>query len=294
MSQNSLDGRAPAPRTATRRRRDLLVAELRSGGANINELAGRFEVSTSTIRRDLAALAQNGRVMRTYGGAVEPGHGTELSLRAKEQTHWAEKDVIGRTAAGMAGHGDVLLLDAGTTVGRLSWHLRQLDRITVITNGLSALRNLADAPGVEVIVLGGRLRRPNEALLGPEVERALRRYRPDLAFLGADGLDPDQGLNCPSPEQAILKELMAATARQTWVVADHWKLSTEPFAYWAAVPPGTGVVTDPDCPRTILRMFEKRGWQTVAGDSQPGESAGRDGAPTSRQPKLGAARSQIG
>jgi DeoR family fructose operon transcriptional repressor len=265
VTSGTHDGHAPLPRPATRRRRDLLIAELRSGRGNVAELAERFGVSASTIRRDLTALAHDGRVVRTYGGALEPGHGSELSLRAKERAHWAEKDIIGRTAAAMARPGDVLLLDAGTSVGRLAWHLRQRDGITVITNGLSALLNLADAPGVEVIVLGGRLRRPNEALLGPEVQEALRRFRPDLAFLGADGLDPARGLNCPTPEQAVLKEAMAATARQAWVLADHWKLPAEPFSYWAAVPAGTGVITDPGCPPRTLREFSRHGWQTMTG-----------------------------
>lgn len=260
MSQQEPAGQGPTPRTATRRRRDQLVTHLRAGEANIDELAGRFGVSPSTIRRDLAALASDGRVMRTYGGAVEPRHGPEPTLRAKERTHWAEKDLIGATAAAMVRRGDVLLLDAGSTVGRLAWHLRQRDGITVVTAGLSALLALADAPGVEIIVLGGRLRRPNGAFLGPEAERALRRYRPDLAFLGADGLSAGRGLNCPSPEQAGLKELIGTAAIQTWVLADHWKLSAEPFAYWAALPAGTGVITDPGCPAALRERFEQQGW----------------------------------
>lgn len=251
----------PAPRTATRRRRDLMVTQLSTREANISELSARFGVSAATIRRDLAALARDGRVMRTYGGAVEPGHGRELSLYAKERTHSAEKDLIGKAAAEMVGHGDVVLLDAGTTTGRLAWHLRQRDGITVVTNGLSALLALADAPGIEVILLGGRLRRPNEAFLGPEVEHALRRFRPDVAFLGADGLEPSRGVNCPSLEQAIVKERMAATARASWVVADHWKLTAEPFGYWAVMPPRTGLITDPDCPPDVLDAFSKCRWK---------------------------------
>ena len=265
VSEQKNNGQGPAPRTGTRRRRDLLVTHLRAGGANIGELAARFAVSPSTIRRDLAALAHDGRVMRTYGGAVEPGHGREPTVAAKERTHWAEKDAIAMTAAAMAGKGDVVLLDAGTTAGRVAWHLRQRDGITVVTNGMSALLALADAPGVEVIVLGGRLRRPNEAFLGPEAERALRRFRPDLAFLGADGLEPDRGLNCPTTEQASLKELMAATAREAWVVADHSKLTAEPFRFWAEMPPGTGIITDPGCPPETLRVFAEYGWKTLAG-----------------------------
>lgn len=263
---------SPAPRTATRRRRDLMVAQLSSGGANIGELAARFGVSAATIRRDLAALASDGRVMRTYGGAVEPGHGRELTLYAKERTHSAEKDLIGKAAAEMVGPGDVVLLDAGSTIGRLAWHLRQRDGVTVVTNGLSALLSLADAPGIEVILLGGRLRRPNEAFLGPEIEHALRRFCPDMAFLGADGLEPGRGINCPSPEQAAVKELMAASARASWVVADHWKLTAEPFAYWAVMPPGTGLVTDPDCPSDVLRAFGERQWKVVRAASGNNES----------------------
>ena len=118
------------------------------------------------------------------------------------------------------------------------------------------------APGIEVIVLGGRLRHPNEAFLGAEAERALRRYQPDLAFLGADGLDPERGLNCPSPDQASMKELMATAARRAWVLADHSKLSTSPFAYWALMAPHTGLVTDPKCPYGTLQAFAERGWDT--------------------------------
>lgn len=220
------------------------MTEVRAGNGNINALADRFDVSVSTIRRDLSALARDGQVTRTYGGAVESGHGRELTLHAKELTHRHEKDAIGRCAAGMVGPGDVLLLDAGTTVGKLAWHLRHRDDVTVVTNGLPALLALADAPGVEVIVLGGRLRRPNEAFLGPEVEHALRRYHPDLAFLGADGIARDRGLNCPTPEQACLKEVMSVCAKDTWVLADHSKLGAEPFPYWAAMPAGIGLVTD--------------------------------------------------
>ncbi|MCZ0975977.1 hypothetical protein O1L55_41360 [Streptomyces albulus] len=86
----------------------------------------------------------------------------------------------------------MVLLDAGTTVARLAHELRARTDITVVTNGLSTLVELADAE-VEVVVLGGRLRRPNESLLGTRTDQALRGITPDLAFLGVDGLDPRRG-----------------------------------------------------------------------------------------------------
>jgi DeoR/GlpR family transcriptional regulator of sugar metabolism len=252
---------APVPRSATRRRRDSLLEVVRGGEVNIDELAARFDVSASTIRRDLAALAGDGRVMRTYGGAIGPHRDHEPSLRAKERQHASEKETIGRCAARMVNRGDVVLLDAGTTVGRLAWHLRQRDDITVVTNGLSSLLALHDAPRVEVILLGGRLRRPNEAFLGPETDQALRRFRPDIAFLGADGLHPDRGLNCPSPEQAVTKELMAASSKQAWVLADHRKLTNDPYPYWAAAFGDGGLVTDSAGAPDAVQSFVDAGWR---------------------------------
>jgi len=156
VSDNTQEGQGPSPRAATRRRWDLLVTELPSGSTNVNDLADRFGVSASTIRRDLAVLASSGRLVRTYGGALRSAHGREVSLNAKKRTHWPEKDIIGKIAAAMVKRGDILLLDAGTTVGRLAWHLRQCDGTTVVTNGMSALLELADTPGIDVILLGGR------------------------------------------------------------------------------------------------------------------------------------------
>jgi DeoR family fructose operon transcriptional repressor len=263
------DGATPVPRASTRQRRDAMVAELPSGNANVSDLAQRFGVSGSTIRRDLAVLADNGRITRTYGGAARPQPGHELTLNTKKRIHWAEKDAIGKFAASLVRHGDVVLLDAGTTVGRLAWHLRQCDGITIITNGMSSLLALADAPGVDLVLLGGRLRRPNEAFLGPDAERTLRRYQPDVAFLGVDGLDPVRGLNCPSPEQASIKELMVEGARQSWVLTDHWKIPSAPFSYWAVMPQHTGLITDADCPPSALEPFTGSGWiVVVAADTE--------------------------
>lgn len=256
------DSAAPRPRAATRLRRDELLHHVHAGTETIEALADRFGVSASTVRRDIAALAEAGHVLRTYGGATASGHLQEPSLQAKRSTHPEEKDRIGRRAAELVDAGDVLLLDAGTTVGRLAWHLRQRSGITVVTNGISALLALMDAPEVEVIVLGGRLRRPNEALLGSEVSAALRHFRPDLAFLGADGVDARRGVNCPSFEQASLKEQMAASARRTWVLADREKLGAEPYPYWSPLPAGAGLVTDAADSQSVAAL-SGRGWPVL-------------------------------
>ncbi|MER7398423.1 DeoR/GlpR family DNA-binding transcription regulator [Streptomyces sp. NPDC000151] len=261
-------------RAGTRERRRRMVELLGAGDVSVHRLAAEFGVSLSTVRRDLASLADRGRITRTYGGAVDH-HLPERSWRDKEGGQRAEKAAIARAAAELVRPGDVVLLDAGTTVAGVAHELRDRTDVTLVTNGLSTLLELADAD-VELVVLGGRLRRPNEALLGARTLRELRGITPDLVFLGVDGLDARRGVNCPDHEQAALKEAMAECARAAWVLADHSKLGSAPsggeragsrtavpaFPYWAAMPPGTGLMTTAD--DAALAAYEEERWNVSA------------------------------
>ncbi|NLU76526.1 DeoR/GlpR transcriptional regulator [Streptomyces sp. HNM0575] len=236
--------RVRAPRRGTARRRDDILREVLAGNGDITELAARFGISVSTVRRDLQQLAGDGHIHRTYGGAVAGGHAAERTLDEKESGNSAQKEAIARAAAERVRDGDVILIDAGTTTGRLARALNARTGLTVITNSTIALRHLAEAQGVELVVLGGRVRRPNGAILGPEGEETLRRLTPDLVFLGADGVHARDGLSCPSLEQAHSKELMAARGREVFVLADSSKLGSSPFPYHARHGGAWTLVTD--------------------------------------------------
>jgi DeoR family transcriptional regulator, fructose operon transcriptional repressor len=216
-------------------RRAKLLGEVRNGVEQIQDLADQFRVSPSTIRRDLTMLAQDGHVVRTYGGAVE------RSVREKDAHNSAAKEQIALQAAEMVEDGEIVVLDAGTTTGRLAAHLAHR-RVTVVTNGLTAILALAESRSVELIILGGRLRHPNEAIVGTTVIEQLRHISADRAFLGTDGLSPQRGLCAPSLEQAHLKHAMLHSAEHAYVLADRSKLGAEPFHYWTPL----------DRPHTVL------------------------------------------
>ncbi|WP_158888771.1 DeoR/GlpR family DNA-binding transcription regulator [Amycolatopsis anabasis] len=247
----------PTSRPNTRERRALLLEAVRGGSGNITELADSFGVSPSTIRRDLASLAGDGHVVRTYGGALEAGHGLERGLREKDASNAEAKDAIARTAAGLIGDGELVLLDAGTTTGRVAKHLAHRDRLTVVTNGVTVILALAEFANVDLIVLGGRLRHPNEALLGESVLQQLRHLSPDRVFLGADGLG-ERGLCCPTLEQAQLKHAMLHSAREAYVLADHSKLGRDPFPYWTPLDREYTLIVDADAAPDDLDSFTAR------------------------------------
>lgn len=249
-------------KTAARRAAILELA--RGGEVSIADLAQRFGVTLSTIRRDVAQLAADGRASRTYGG-VAVVSALELDTSHKARQHPAEKTEIARFAAEKVKPGDVVLLDAGTTTGRLASMLREVPELTVMTGGMNALLALHDAPGVDLIVIGGRLRHVNQGMVGPLAEHGLSHVYADSAFMGAEGLDSGLGIACPTLEQATLKRKMMESARDVYVLVDHSKLERRPFKFWAKVPDGSTVITDEDADQEILDSLHKRWNVEIAG-----------------------------
>jgi DeoR/GlpR family transcriptional regulator of sugar metabolism len=226
-------------------RRELILAEVLAGDGRVERLSEQFNVSESTIRRDLNSLTRDGRVARTYGGAILNPHAVESSLDEKQSRNFREKDAIASVAAGLIQDADVVILDAGTTTGRLAWYLRERADVTVITNAVNVLQTLSRESGPDVVVLGGGLRRINQALIGGLAESNLSRLRADRVFLGAEGIS-ELGISCPTMAQSYLKELMLQHADEAYVLADHTKLSAMPFAYTTALGRPFTLITDAD------------------------------------------------
>jgi DeoR/GlpR family transcriptional regulator of sugar metabolism len=240
-------------RTATKSRRSRIVELVaRERPASVEEISRIVGVSASTVRRDLAVLDRLGRVTRTFGGAISLDG--EATLSERERANGAQKDAIARAAAATIRPGDTVFLDAGSTVGRLVPLLATIDRLTIVTNAVSALVRLAES-GHEVVVVGGSLRRRSQSTVGPDAEESLARYDVDHAFLGADGVTADLGLCDADGAQSRLKSLVAARARQASVLADSSKLGLRPFDSWAELPEAWTLVTGASASADALAPF---------------------------------------
>ena len=216
---------------------------LRSRPVGVEELAERYAVSLSTIRRDLARLSAGGEVVRTYGGALAAAPG-EQSVHEREHLALAEKAAIAREAERFVRRGQLLVMDAGTTVGALAVHLASYEPITVVTNGLTTLHALEDAAGVELLVLGGLVRHVSLGMVGPLAEAAMQGITADVAFLGADGVTADRGICEGTSEQASLKRAMVEAASTVVVLADAGKLGNATSHYWTALDKPWTLITD--------------------------------------------------
>ena len=179
--------------SANARREEIYHLAVTTGLASVEELSARFEVTASTIRRDLALLNGQGRLARTYGGAMALGAHPEASLRQRTGEAFEQKHAIAKWAAAVIRPGENILLDAGSTVGALAHELRGFEKLSVTTPGINTMQELAESEGIEVDCLGGRLRSLSQSFVGPLAEAALERMSFDRVFLGADAVTADDG-----------------------------------------------------------------------------------------------------
>jgi len=233
------------------------------GRARVAELASTFRVSGVTIRKDLAVLERQGRVVRTHGGAVTLGRvGAERAFDVRERIQPDEKDAIGRVAAGMVVDGESIALDASTTALALARHLKGRGgwlHLTVITNGLRIASELAGHPGISVVMPAGFLRWEALSLVGPLGEGLFEKVNIQKAFMGAAGFAIEAGLSDATEEEAQIKRLMVQGASEVVGLVDHTKWGRAAFATFCETTDIGVVVTDADAPPAMVEEVRRTG-----------------------------------
>jgi DeoR/GlpR family transcriptional regulator of sugar metabolism len=212
---------------------------------SVTELAGRLSVSEMTVRRDLDELEQRGLVRRVRGGAVATRADEEDDGYAvREAWQAATKDRLGAAVAALIEPGSRVLLDAGTTTVHVAEHLAARGPLTVAVLSLQAATVLADRPGIELIVVGGRSRPGERSLVGPLALRTLASLTFDRFIMSIGGVHPDHGWSEFSLDDAAVKQVGLDQSAQTIAVADATKLGVRAFSRVAPLEAVHEFVTD--------------------------------------------------
>ena len=242
------------------RRRSILEMMQRDGRVLVADLAQQFGTSQITIRKDLELLDTRGLIQRTHGGALPIPIGALLdpTLREKEKLHRKEKLRIAEAAAKLVEEGESVLLDSGTTTTAIARALKEMRKVTVITNATNIASELAGT-NVEVILTGGTLRKNSFSLVGPLAEESLRQLRADILFLGVDGFDTEAGLFTPNLLEAQVNRIMVEIATRTIAVCDSTKFGRRSLC--KIVPPSAvnQVITDKNISKPDLQTLRDAG-----------------------------------
>lgn len=250
------------------RREQLLRAIVEQGFVRVADAATELGVSGVTVRSDLAALEAAGTVIRVHGGAMPRGQGVgESSFESSLEQEALAKRAIGRRAAGLVNSGQSILLDVGTTALAVAHALvdrRDLEELTVVTNGLTiALALEAAMPRFTVVVTGGTLRPLQHSLVNPFASSLLDTLHLDIAFIGCNGVHEERGVTNVNLPEAEVKRRMVAAAERAVVIADPSKLGRTRLGRIGTLDDFDTLVTSTDAPADVVGRLRAAGLRVL-------------------------------
>jgi DeoR/GlpR family transcriptional regulator of sugar metabolism len=211
----------------------------------VAQICDQFSVSPATARRDLDALAEQGKIQRVHGGAIPIQQAPpELPVLHRLAEQSEQKQRSGRATAALVADGDTVYLGNGTTVLEVARNLLTRRNLTVITNSLMVLNAMADSPNITLISLGGLLRRSELSMIGHITEQALAELRADKVIIGVHAVDAKHGLTNQYLPETMTDRAILKIGRQVIVVADHTKCGRIATAVLAPVDAVDLIVTD--------------------------------------------------
>ncbi|MEV0305529.1 DeoR/GlpR family DNA-binding transcription regulator [Streptomyces prasinus] len=249
---------------APERQQEILRLARDSGRVDVVSLAVQFQVTAETIRRDLKTLDRAGAVRRVHGGAIPIGRlDFEPDLAERETTAAGEKDRIARAALAEIPNKGTMIVDAGSTVALFAAALPVESSLTVVTHSLPIAARLADHPGIQLHLVGGRVRHRTRAAVDAWALRAYGEIRADVLFVAANGFSAEHGLTTPDLAEAAVKRAAMTAARRVVLLADSSKHGQEHFARFGGLNDVDLLITDSGLSPEDALAIERGGTEVV-------------------------------
>lgn len=256
-------------------RREMIVRQLHKHQVlSLHQLTELLGCSHMTVRRDVAALEEKGRVYAVPGGVRIASHQlVEPTHQAKSVTELPQKRGIAAQVAALIKPGMTVYLDAGTTTACLIPQIVALADMTVITNDFYVALALSDAPQVTVLHTGGMLDHRNGSSVGPLAAATLRQLVADIAFLSTSAWDLERGVTTPSAPKVEVKRAAMAIASQRVLLATSAKYGTYGTYRVAGLDEFDLVVTDDTLSEAALQRMREAGLALEVATAQPDAAA---------------------
>ncbi len=212
------------------RRQKVLEFVSKKGFVSLADLAESIQVSSSTIRRDLEYLHQQGLLRRTHGGAIFSGDALTLpSLEDRVEHQLQEKRMVARKAAEGIKDGDAILLDGGTTTLEVA-RLLVGRPLQIVTNSLPIANLFANNRETDLVILGGYVYPKTGVALGPVTIRMMEDINVHQTILSVGGITSKGFFNSNLLLVETERQMMRC-ADEVVVVADHTKIGRQALAH---------------------------------------------------------------
>ena len=238
----------------------------RDGKVRVKDLSEMFKVTEDCIRKDLGALEKQGKLKRTYGGAVvrrENLHMLEVSKH--RNTDVEAKRRIAQAAVKLIHEKDMVFLDISTSNLAIAELLVKTDReMTVVTNMIDILVVLARNPKIRLVFAGGKINKSRDGFWGGMTLDFISKLKPDIAFVGAVGVDvKENSVSTYDIEDGINKAAIVRVAKRAYVVAEARKLSNDGNYNYTSLDTLSGLITDSKPAEDICEAAEDYGVEII-------------------------------
>jgi DeoR/GlpR family transcriptional regulator of sugar metabolism len=235
----------------------------------VKDLAGKFNLSSSSIRLDLGELESRGLIIRTHGGAIIPNETrnelvlSKNVLKQREETFADEKQRIANAVVDLINDGDSIMIDGGSTNYYIAKMLHQKRGLTIITTSTHILPILSQIKDANIFLTGGLYQREFEDLIGEISLEIISRFSPDKTIMGIDGISIKQGLTTTEPSMALQKRKMTSISRHLIVVADSSKIGKVCLAHVADLSQAKIIVTDKNVSKNDVVAIRELGPEII-------------------------------
>jgi len=207
--------------------RQKLILELLNadGAVMVSKLSAKLGVTEETIRRDLEKMEAKELLRRTHGGALPMEDGSyELSLEKRKRLNVETKQALARKAVQFIASGDTIFLDASTTTFYMTKEIKNMKNVTVITNSIRVINELAGIEGVKVIAVGGIVSY-NQSLVGPMTENYIaENYFADKMFFSSKGIGSNFIILEGNEQECFIKQRMIKNSGVCYYLCDKSKI----------------------------------------------------------------------
>lgn len=229
---------------------------LKYESVSLDKLCDVFKVSKNTIRRDIKELLEKGKIKKIYGG-VTINQKKLVPFEERNIKNHAEKKATAELAAAYINDGDIIFIDSGTTTMWLIDYLKNKSSITILTNNLSAIISALPYPNLNIISLGGTLKRKTNSFVGNSTSLVLKDYNISKAFMAATGISIARGATNSSTEEYELKKLIVEKSDEIFLLVDSSKFDIISLMTYSPLENLDYVVTNKNPPKKYMDFFKK-------------------------------------
>lgn len=227
---------------------------------NVVDLCKKLKVSSVTIRKDLKLLEEKNLLFRTHGGAtLNNPYTIDRPVNEKEKMQSTEKSRIGAAAAKLLKENDSIVVASGTTLLYFVKNIPHGLNLTVVTSSLNISLEFLHSTAVEVIQLGGLLRKSSSSVMGAYAEQVLQDFYFNTLFLGVDGIDLEHGFTTTNAMEAHLNRQMIKVSQKVVVLADSTKFGKRGFGKICGFEEVDQIITDKGVSQQMINHLESLG-----------------------------------